>query len=81
MARKAPHLHSGHARVTLRKCRDMEVVLHTDGAKSYRKPERYMQGVLHDFTVQSKRLVNGQVMRPKFAELWRHTLPEGTGFV
>jgi len=53
------------------------VALHTDGAQSYKDPERYLRRGLHDYTKHSSTLVNGVQVRPKFVELWEHTVGMG----
>ena len=58
-----------------RRLRNARVVLHTDGAKAYR---RKIAGVCHDFVVHQKKKVNGVWVKPTFVKRARHTLPDKT---
>ena len=61
--------------------RGRKVILHTDGAKSYRLKTTPVDGILHDWVVHKKKrkVVNGKVVwfKPKYAILVEHKLPDG----
>ena len=57
------------------------VLLHTDGARSYKLGEnrkRKLDGVIHDYVVHKRKKRNGQWCKPKYVQLFRHTMPDGT---
>ena len=62
-----------------RHLKNRNVILHTDGAKSYRQR---IEGMLHDWAVHQKKLVVlGGVqtwLKPKYSVIKTHTLPDGT---
>ena len=56
------------------------VFLHTDGARSYKmgaNRKRAIDGIVHDFVVHKKKKINGQWVRPKYLQLFRHRMPNG----
>lgn len=58
------------------------VILHTDGAKSYRLKTSPVEGILHDWVVHKpKKVVKGKTSvwyKPKYVTLVKHNLPDGT---
>ena len=58
-----------------------KVILHTDGAKSYRLKTSPVKGILHDWVVHKKKKVTirGRTawIRPKYVVLFEHQLPDG----
>ena len=52
------------------------VILHTDGARSYKLSQK-LDGVYHDFVIHKKKKVKGRWLRPKYVKLCVHELPEG----
>jgi len=57
------------------------VFLHTDGARSYKlgiNRKRFLAGVVHDYVVHKKKKIGGNWVKPKYVQLFRHKLPDGT---
>jgi hypothetical protein len=58
-----------------------KVILHTDGAKSYRLKTSHVDGIIHDWVVhkKKKKMVRGKAVwiRPKYVQLFQHKLPCG----
>lgn len=62
--------------------KNKKVVLHTDGAKSYRLKATPVAGVVHDWVVHQKKKVTirGKAVwvQPRYVKLFQHTCPDGT---
>ena len=57
------------------------IFLHTDGTRSYKlgmNRKRQMDGVIHDYAIHKQKKINGKWVRPKFVQLFRHKMPDGT---
>jgi hypothetical protein len=57
------------------------VFLHTDGARSYKLGEnrdRQLTGVVHDFVVHKKKKIGGKWVKPKYVQLFRHRMHDGS---
>ena len=60
---------------------DAKVILHTDGAKSYKLKGTGLSGVVHDWVVHKKKcqIIKGKRtwLKPKYVLLTEHHMPEG----
>ena len=57
------------------------VFLHSDGARSYKlgmNRKRTLDGVIHDYVVHKKKKMSGKWVRPKYVQLFRHRMPDGS---
>jgi hypothetical protein len=57
------------------------VFLQSDGARSYKlglNRKRRLDGVIHDYVVHKKKKVRGKWIRPKYVQLFRHIMPDGS---
>ena len=65
--------------LALKHLANRNIILHTDGAKSYRQP---IPGMLHDWVVHQKKfVVSGGVrtwLEPKYSVICTHKLPDGS---
>ena len=51
------------------------VVLDTDGARAYKAVK--IPGVIHDWVVHKKKKIKGKWLKPRYAQLFEHKLPNG----
>ena len=62
--------------------RNKKVILHSDGAKTYRLKTTPVDGILHDWVVHKKKkgVIKGKTVwfKPKFVQVVEHRLPDGT---